>query len=131
MGEHCYWAACLKLAAAEAAAVAAAGAAGPEAAGPEEGKQSKTTQKLLPTSLIGRCHQHLLGTRKPSRFFTVALAVECISHLELLVAFAAYLQSNHHFYSYLQGTTNAPEPPGTASAVDIESKVTSCDKLHE
>lgn len=106
------------------AAVVAAAAA--EAAGPAAGEKSKTTQKLLPTSLISRCHQHLLGMKKPGRFFTVALAVECISPaLELLVAFAAYLQSKHQFYSCLQSNTKTPEPLGTASAMDMESKVTS------
>lgn len=69
--------------------------------------------------------------KKPGRFFTVALAVEGISPaLELLVAFAAYLQSKHQFYSCLQGTTKTMEPLSTASAMDVESKVTSCDKLH-
>lgn len=67
----------MKLAAVVAAAVAAAAAAEP--AGPDEGEESRTTQKLLPTSLISRHHQHLFGMKKPGRFFTAALAVECIS----------------------------------------------------
>lgn len=66
----------MKLAAVEAAAVAAEAAA--EAAGPGEGQESETTQKLSPTSLTSRHHPHL-GMKKPSRFFTAALAVERIS----------------------------------------------------
>lgn len=67
----------MRLAAVEAAAVAAEAAA--VAAAPGEGQESKTTQKLSPTSLTSRSHQHLLGMKKPSRFFTAALAVEHIS----------------------------------------------------
>lgn len=51
--------------------------------------------------------------------------------LDPLVAFAAYLQSEHQFYSCLRGTREKPEPLGTEGARDKEIKGTSCNKLQE
>lgn len=78
MGEHCCWAACLKLSAAAAVAVAAAAAA---AAGPDEKIVKQLISFYLQASQAIRYHQHLLGLKKLGTFFTAALAVQCISPL--------------------------------------------------
>lgn len=130
MGERCYWVACLQLSAAAAVAVAAA-----EAAGPDEREESKTTHELLPTSFTS--NQILSAsswTKETGHVFycctcnSVHLAPSCRA-LDLLVAFAAHLQSEHRFHSYLQGTTKTSEPLSTLGARDMESKATSCNKL--
>jgi len=133
VGEHCYWAAYLKLSAA--AAVAAAAAA--EAAGPDGGEESKTTHKLLSTSLTSNQIPSASSWAEETRHIFHCCTCNSVyvthSHraLDRLVAFAAYLQSEHQFYSYLRGTTKTPEPLSTPGAMDMESKATSCNKLQE
>lgn len=116
----------MKLAAVGSAAVAAAAAA--EAAGPDEGEESKATQKLLPTNLKSRSHQHLLGMKKLGRLFI--LAVECISCAPAssraagdIRSIPSKLTSVSPDTSWPRGTTRTLGPLSTASAMAMESKV--------